>query len=408
MATLFTKNFALLVQEWAVNVQASVAEKSSVVLDFTKGSIFRALAEAQASVALWLQGLILKLLTVTRLSTSKGIDVDTWLADYMPGAAGGVLLPSGATSPRLPGNAATGDVTFARAIPTYPAIVKLGDLVASSDGTQDYEVIADPLHSAYSANAGGVGVAGYTIPAAVSSLAIPVRFIFPDDYAPGTYTGPVGNVQIGGITILKTGISGVDTVTNTAAFTNGYLAESDADAKKRFPLYIASLAKGTEGAIGYAVVSVQQGLLWQLWEPGIGGFTQLTVYVDDGTGAIPADTLEAVRASIYATKAAGVPIAIFGATPLAADVSMVITTADGYYHPTVVAEVVAAIGLYIGSLGLGKTPADGMLSYMKLAQIAFDASPGVVDVLSYSLNGSTADVTPAAGQVIVPGTIIVS
>src|SRR5258706_8259156 len=162
MATLTTKNFTTLVQEWAAVCQSSVAAVfPTQVLSFTKGAVFRALAEAQASVSLWLQGLILQLLTVTRLATSSGLDVDSFVNDY------------GLT--RLPANAATGLVTFARATPTNPAVIPIGATVQSADGTQTFTVYADPTNSAYSVNAGGVGIAGYTIPAAVASLIVPVQ-----------------------------------------------------------------------------------------------------------------------------------------------------------------------------------------------------------------------------------------
>jgi uncharacterized phage protein gp47/JayE len=404
MTTLNTKNFSGLVQEWAAVVQSSVATvRPTLVLNFTKGAVLRALAEAQASVSLWLQGLILKLLTATRLSTSIGIDVDTWCADLMPGAVGGAFLPTGAISPRLPARAGTGLVTFARATPTNPATVPVGALLQSADGAQTFAVTADPTNSAYSASANG-----YIIPAQVSSLQIPVQFQFPAGYVPSAYTGTVGNVQVGGISILQTGISGVDTVTNVAAINNGFNAESDPALKARFPLYISSLAKGTEGALGYAIQTVQMGMQYQIWEPGVGGFTMLTIFVDDGSGAIPASTLTAAQVAAFAYKAAGVQMAVLAATVLSANVSMTITTAAGYYHPTVVAQVVAAITLYINGLGLGATPAAGTLSFMRLAKVAFDASPGVIDVTGYSLNGAQADLIPAAGQTIKAGTVIVS
>jgi uncharacterized phage protein gp47/JayE len=404
MTNLTTKNFTGLIQEWAAVVQSSVAAVNpNLILNFTKGAVLRAMAEAQASVSLWLQGLILKLLTATRLSSSQGLDVDTWCADFMPGAVGGAVLPSGKISPRLPANGATGLVTFSRSTPTNPATVPVGAVLQSADGTQSFAVIADTTNSAYSASANG-----YIIPAQVSSLQVPVQFQFPANYVAGTYNGPVGNVQAGGLTILQTGISGVDKATNSAPFTNGFLAESDAALKARFVLYIASLARGTEGAIGYAVQTVQQGMQYQIWEPGTGGFSQLTIFVDDGSGAIPSTTFVAAQTAAMSMRAAGVQTAVLAATTLAANVTMSITTAAGYYNPTVVAQVVAAINLYINGLGLGTTPAAGALSFGKLYQIAFDASPGVTDVTSVTLNGAQADLIPAAGQTIKSGSIVVS
>src|SRR5258708_1819561 len=378
MATLTTKNFTTLVAQWAAVCQSSVAAVfPTQVLSFTKGAVFRALAEAQASVSLWLQGLILQLLTVTRLATSSGLDVDSYVNDF------------GLT--RLPANAATGTVTFSRATPTNPAVILIGSVAQTSDGTQTFTVYADPTNSAYSVNAGGPGIAGYTIAAQVTSLGVPVQAV---------NAGTFGNVQAGAITLMQTGLSGVDSVTNAAAFTNGFNPESDTALKARFVLFINSLSKGTEGAIEYGVLSVQQGMQFQLIEnppPAPGLPPAVTLYVDDGSGTIPAGTLTAAQTAANAIRAAGVSLGVFAATKLLANVTMTISTAPGYFHPTVVAQVVAAIAAFINGLGLGSTAALGQLSYMHGASVAFGVK-GVTDVTAYTLNGVPADLVPAAGQ----------
>ncbi len=45
---------------------------------------------------------------------------------------------------------------------------------------------------------------------------------------------------------------------------------------------------------------------------------------------------------------------------------------------------------------------------MRLAQVAFNASPGVVDVLNFTLNNGTADLVPAPGETIKASAVIVS
>jgi uncharacterized phage protein gp47/JayE len=383
MTTLATKNFTALVQGWAAVAQSSVAKvRPTLILSFTKGAILLAIAEAQASVSLWLQGLILQLLTVTRLTTSQRGDVDTWLADF--------------DVERLPANASSGLVTYSRVTPTNPATIPIGALIQSSDGSQKFVVTLDTTNAAYSASANN-GAGGYVIPATVTSYQVPVQ---------NTVPGAAGNVQAGGLTIMQTGISGVDAVTNVAAFTNGFDAESDDDAKARFVLFINQLAKGTEGAIRYAVQNTRQGLQCQIFEPNQGGFTQLTVYIDDGTGDIDDATFNMAMANVYAIKAAGVIPSVLKAAELAANVTMTIVTATGYDHPTLVAQAVAAIGLYINGLGLGATPSLGQLSYMKVAAVALGIT-GVTDVTNYQLNGETVDLVPAAGQTIKAGTITV-
>jgi hypothetical protein len=392
-----TKNFSQLVQEWAAVVQSSVTTtRPALILSFTKGAILRALAEGQASVSLWIQGNILQLLTTTRLATCVGIYVDTWIAQF------GLS--------RLPASGATGPLTFGRATPTNPATILVGSTAATSDGSQTFVVYADPTNSAYSATLGG-----YVIPAAISTLDVPAQFQFPPNTVFGTYVGAVGNVQANSITIIQTGISGVDTVTNNSPFTNGYLAESDsaiqgntpATSPGRFVNFINSLAKATEPALTYAAQTVQQGIQVQILEntDGLGNtvYGLVTIYVDDGSGAIPAAVQAAANANIQAARAAGVRVAVYPATILQANVTMTLTTGTGYYHPTVAAQVAGALSLYVNGLGLGNT-----CSYLRLAQVAFDASPGVTDVTSYTLNGVAADLVPAPGQTIKINALVIN
>jgi len=71
-------------------------------------------------------------------------------------------------------------------------------------------------------------------------------------------------------------------------------------------------------------------------------------------------------------------------------------------HATVVALVQAALTVYIQGLGLGVS-----LPYSRLAQVAYDASPGVMNVTGVTLNTATADVTATAQSRVIPGTMTV-
>jgi len=382
---LSTKNFTSLVQEWAAVAQTAVSVTfPAISLNFTKGSVLRAFAEAQSSVSLWLQGLTLQLLTATRLATSQNEDVDSFVNDF--------------DMERLPGTTATGIVTFSRFVPTYQTFVPIGALVQTLDASQTFAVYADTNNVQYSPNAGGAGVPGYIVPAAVTGIDVPVQ---------NQIVGSAGNIQAGAIQLVQTGISGIDSVTNAAAFTNGFDEESDAAVRARFVLYINSLSKGTEGAIGYAITSVQQGLQYQIIEnppPAPGLPPAVTVYIDDGTGALPAAVLVECQTAVNAYRAAGVSVGVFAATPLTASVTMTITTAANFQHPTVLAQVTAAIATYINGLGLGATPALGTLYYAAVSAVAMGV-PGVIGVSAYTLNGATSDLVPNAGQTIKPGVI---
>jgi hypothetical protein len=134
------------------------------------------------------------------------------------------------------------------------------------------------------------------------------------------------------------------------------------------------------------------------------------VYVDDGSGAIPTVTLNAAMAAVFATAAAGTRPQVLADTVITANPTMTIVTDPSLgpsFHPTAVAQVAAALGAYINGLGLGKTPAAGTLSYIKLGAVAANIT-GVTDVLNYTINGGTADIVPGMGQVVKAGTIIVS
>lgn len=99
---LSLRTFSTLVQNMAAAVQASAMQ----LLDLTVGSTLRAVIEANASIALWMQWLILQVLRITRAATSSGADLDSWMADL--------------SVTRLPAIAATGIVTFSRSLRRCP------------------------------------------------------------------------------------------------------------------------------------------------------------------------------------------------------------------------------------------------------------------------------------------------
>ena len=122
---LSLRTFNTLVQSMAAAVEASATQ----LLDLTVGSTLRAVLEANASIGLWMQWLILQVLRTTRAATSSGADLDSWMADL--------------TLTRLPAVAATGIVTFSRFTPGMSALIPAGALVRTADGTQTFAVSAD-------------------------------------------------------------------------------------------------------------------------------------------------------------------------------------------------------------------------------------------------------------------------
>lgn len=370
-----TKDYVTLVREQTTAIQGA----ARVLVDLTIGSILRAVIEANAAVTLWLQGLILQLLAITRAATSSGSDLDSWVADY------------GLT--RLPAVNATGIVTFTRFTPTQQAVVQVGTLVQTADGSQQYAVVLDTANPAYNASLGG-----YALAAGGASVSVPVQALA---------AGSAANASVGSVSTMIQAVPGVDTVTNAAAFTNGSDAETDAALRKRFIAYVASLSKATKSAVGYAITSLKTGLTYTLVEnttyAGAAQPGYFYVVVDDGTGAPPSSFLSTVSNAIDAVRPLCSSFGVFAPVIQTADVSMTIQTAAGYDHNAVVGLVSAALTSYINGLGLGN-----QLTYTRLAQVAYDASAGVTNVTAVLLNGGTADVTATNKQTIKAGTIAVA
>lgn len=385
MANLQTQSFGSIVSNFASAVQGAAAS----LVNFTTGSILRAVAQATAGVALWLQGLIVTLLAATRLSTSSGTDVDSFFADF--------------GFKRLPANPASGLVTFARLTNTNQAVIPVGSLVQTSDGTQQFIINADTTNPAYSATiiAGG----GFIIQAATSSISVTATAVTP---GPSGYPDASGNVGANTITALAQAIQYVDTVTNAAAFNNGANPELDAPAKTRFVLWINSLAEGTVAAIYAAIYGVQSGLTASVIENTLyNGTAQLgytTIVVDDGMGYPPSQLLTNVGNAVNLIRPLGSSFSVHAPTVITAAVVMAITTGTGYAHASVTAIVQTALSAYINALPMGAT-----LSYTKIAQVAYEASPGVVSVTTgYTLNGGSADMSATAVQVIKVSSVSVS
>ncbi|WDZ97993.1 baseplate J/gp47 family protein [Herbaspirillum sp. WKF16] len=374
--SISSKDFVTLVQEQVAAVQG----KASALVDLTIGSLLRAVLEATAGVALWLQGLILTLLVTTRAATASGTDLDTWMADY------GVV--------RLPAVAASGSVTFSRFTASGAALVPVGALVQTGDGSQQFTVQLDTSNPAYSAAQGG-----YVLANGVASISLTVAAVV---------AGSAGNVTAGSINTIAQAIPGIDTVTNGAALTTGQDAESDEALRARFIQYINSLSKATKAAVLYAVLSLQQNVSAVIVEnlTYAGNLTQNGYFyavVDDGTGNPSSTFLASAANAIEAARPLSVTYGVFGPSAVTANVVMAITTAAGYIHADVVAQVTAALQNYINTLGLGNS-----LSYTKLANVAYAASAGVTNVSGVLLNGATTDLAISAKQTAKAGTITVT
>ncbi len=375
MASIPTQDWVTLVR----NQVSAIQGYAKVLVDLTVGSVLRAVVEANAAVVVWLQGLLMQVLALTRAATSSGADLDSWVADF------------GVT--RLSAVAATGTVTFSRFTTTQQVVVPVGATVQTADGTQQFTVTIDTTNPAYNAALGG-----YVIAAGVGNVTAPVQAVT---------AGAAGNAVAGSVTVIAGAISGVDTVTNTAAFVNGADAESDAALRTRFIAYVASLSKATKNAVSYAISSIKQGITSTLVEnqtyAGATQYGYFYVVVDDGTGSPPGTLLSSVANAIDAVRPVCSTFGVFAPVVVNASVAMTISTATGYDHTATATLVKNALTSYINGLPLGTT-----LPFSRLAQVAYDASPGVINVTGVTLNSGTSDLTATSQQVIKASTITVA
>ena len=367
------QDFTTLVRNMAAGVQGS----ATALIDLTTGSVLRAILEANASLALWLQWLIVQVLATTRAATSNGPDLDSWVADF------GVA--------RLPGQAATTTVTFSRITPGFAATIPVGAQVKTGDNTVTFAVLADTKNSAFSS-----ATSSFALAASASSIAVPAQ---------ASVAGAIGNVQAGAISLLASAMPGIDAVTNTVAAAGGIDAEADSALRTRFGNFIDSRSRATPAAIAFTIQSLQQGLAYVLAEntdpsgaarPGF-----FTVTVDDGSGSPPATLLSSVSAAIDAIRPVGTQFAVQPPQPVLANVSLTIST-PAAAHPAAQIAATNAITSYISSLTIGLP-----LSTSRLAAIAYGADPTITNVTAVAINGG-GDLVPAATGVIKPGTVTVS
>jgi uncharacterized phage protein gp47/JayE len=315
------QTFSSLVQNMAAGVQSSASQ----LLDMTAGSVTRSLLEANASVALWMQWLILQVLQSTRAATSTGQDLDSWMADM--------------TLTRLPAVPASGRVVFSRFTPLAPAFIPVGALVRTADGLQTFAVTAETSNPTWIANSNG-----YSIGAGIASLSVPIS---------AQTAGQQGNVQAGSITLMATAIPGIDTVVNPAPLENGLDAEPDTAFRARFQNFVQTRSRATPLAVINAINGIQQGLVSVVQEnmdaagnPRLGSFV---VTVDDGSGTPSSNLLSLVSTAVEAVRPLGSSSSVQGPTVITANVALTISPSTGVDKTQMIQVITSAITSYINA-----------------------------------------------------------
>lgn len=381
MATLSTSNFAGMVQRYVAAAQAA----AQTALDFTVGSALLAIGEAVALTCLWLQYLALQIVALTRAATSTGSDLDSWMADFGVERIGSV--------------ASVGVLTPYRANPSVQVVIPVGWQVSTADGSVTVAVTLDTTNSAWSPT-----LNGYVLPVSANSINIPAQ---------ATVGGAAANVQAGLLTVIDSPITGIDSVSNSAAFAGGIDGETDAQLRARFPQYLASLRESNVPAVDYAVQTTPGVVRYFVVEgknpialTGQLGF--FFVIADDGTGNLSSALQNAIATNVNAVRGCGIPFSVVAPVVVIVNVSISITLAPNANGAGVQAAVQTAIIAYLSNFPLG----GGTLSLTKLAQIAWDSAPqgsiANIPVAGIAINNSNADLTVATLQAVVAGTVSVT
>ncbi len=373
------QNFTSLVQMMAAAVQGACGQ----LLNLTVGSVLRAILEANAVPAMWLQYLQSLLYNRQRLATCVGADVDSFVNDF--------------GMEREQAVAATGSVSFQRFSPVAAAQVFPGYTVATGGLTEQFTVVQVTTNALWNASQGC-----YVIPAGTTSGLIPCQAVT---------AGTGGNVQAGTITLITQtgGIPYVDTVNNPSAFTGGLNAQTDAQVKAAFPIYMASLSKATQAAIANAISSVQLGLTYTInantnptgtFQPGF-----ITIAVDNGSGTVSASLLSAITTAVQQVIGLTIGFTVQAAQTVSASISFTLNVATGVTLANVAGTVNAAVTAYVNALPVGAT-----LYYSMLTAAIVNSLPAgqITSVEALSVNGGTSDVVATVFETVVATSVAVN
>ncbi len=362
------QDFPTLVRNQVAAVTASCAK----LMDVSVGSILRAVLEANASVALWLQWLIMEVLSLTRAATSNGVDLDSWVADF------GLN--------RLSAVSATGLATFSRSTPGLAAIIPVGAIIrtGADANSQAFAVTEDSNRATWCAG-------GYALAAPLAEITVPIQALSP---------GQAGNVQAGVLVLLSTPIPGVDSVTNNNPMAGGVDAESDVALRSRFGGFMDSRTRATVQAVEFSIQSVQQDLIYKLVEQydpsGTFRAGHFTVIIDDGSGSASDVLIGKVGAAIEAVRAIGSTYSVI--PPLLVVVNVSLHISGG--NPALVQS--AIIGW------LAEQPIGATIFISKLMQVAHDSDPNVLNVSDLSINGLASDLAMSQFTRPMPGVVSIS
>lgn len=369
---------------------------SQQITDFSDASPAAALTESFAQQFGFLQAQAQAVEAFARLGTCDDAGADSYVADF---------VPFGFTA-RLAATFSQGPATFTRnQASSSPQVLLVGTIIQnptpSPSAAIGYQVIADTTNAAYSVNAGGPGIAGYTLAAGLTQFA----------QAPlvqALKAGSASRVLANVLTVIASPSVPFDTVTNAAAIQNGQDQETTIALVARFAKWATGLGGGTTAVVGAAILGVQPGMTYTINDSldanGNPKVPYFTAVVDDGSGATPAQTLATVAAAVDVKRTPGMPRSVIAPTDVPLTIAVTGTTIQPGFDPVATrAAVQSAIIAYVMANGVGGANAiNGYVPALKFAYvplvnliasfIGIGAAQGLAGYAAITLNGGTSDV----------------
>lgn len=298
---------------------------------------------------------------------------------------------------------ASGVVTFSR--PTSGAgnvSILAGTVVktpANAAGTSErFEVESDVL------------LTGLTVNASVRALV----------------AGPSGNVQANKVTQIETALTDPSVVVNNAAsFAGGEAEQNDADYRETIRTLLQSLKGGTLEAIQAKALTVGGiefakaiEFLQYVKEWDVGGgvpigdyfaLPRVKLYVADANGVASAPLVASVQTAVDSVRAAGVRVEVLAAIALSQNWQASITlNPSGPNFSTLSVDpqmIVDEMVKYLQDLPIGTGFNRGTA---KNYIMGLFGPSGTDDLTNFTTNTPSGDVTAAANQKIIPGTVGIS
>lgn len=348
------------------------------------GSPMASLLFAVRQLSLIIQGESATVSDFSRLTSSEGADIDSYVAPF--------------GFQRLGGTFATQSLLFGTNSPVSTALpIPPGAIVQRvSDGTQ-YALIADSNQPNYSSTTGL-----YTIP--VGSNLIPGSFVCLTE-------GSVGNMSINTPMQVYGGPgnpapAGLSIVSVTQAITNGVDSETDAELIARFQIQGGFPKYATLSAILSAIASVQPGLVYQIGDHinldnsyHEAYFTVVANAGNSPTAPTPG-LLQAIDSAVDAVRAGGVEFQVVAPTLIPVTLNAQYTTEPGVAPADAAASLGAAWQALANGVGLNIDGTPTTLSYARTISILLGVT-GIANISNVTLNGGTSDIVAQFGQQIV-------